>query len=244
MPEPEFVSSARIAYDYSAEQYVKFAGATISPATETPLDRALLELFVEIVSPRSKGPVLDVGCGPGRVAAFLADRGVQTHGIDVSVAMIAAARRMHPHIAFDEGTLTRLPVDDDTAAGAIYWYSIIATPPLELHDVWDELDRVLASDGHVLLAFQAGQNAAATRPEAYGSSTTLTLYHHCVEDVAASLRDCGFEVRADIRREPELEYESTQQAFLFVRRSTEHRPMRRTTDSDSLRRQTSPSSAR
>jgi SAM-dependent methyltransferase len=42
---------------------------------------------------RCRGPVLDVGCGPGRHAAALVGRGRETLGIDTCAAAIAATRR-------------------------------------------------------------------------------------------------------------------------------------------------------
>lgn len=52
----------------------------------SPADSALLD--------RCRGPVLDAGCGPGRLAAGLAARGIRCLGIDRSpVAVALAARR-------------------------------------------------------------------------------------------------------------------------------------------------------
>ncbi|ONH24451.1 methyltransferase type 11 [Pseudofrankia asymbiotica] len=42
---------------------------------------------------RCAGPTLDVGCGPGRLAAALAARGVPTLGIDVAAFAVRLARR-------------------------------------------------------------------------------------------------------------------------------------------------------
>ena len=49
-----------------------------------PGDRALLD--------RCAGPTLDIGCGPGRLAAALAASGVPALGIDVSPAAVHLAR--------------------------------------------------------------------------------------------------------------------------------------------------------
>jgi SAM-dependent methyltransferase len=40
-----------------------------------------------------RGPVLDVGCGPGRLTVALTDRGVPTLGVDISRAAVARVRR-------------------------------------------------------------------------------------------------------------------------------------------------------
>jgi SAM-dependent methyltransferase len=51
---------------------------------ESPGDAGLLA--------RCRGPVLDVGCGPGRLAATLMSRGVPALGVDVAPAAVALAR--------------------------------------------------------------------------------------------------------------------------------------------------------
>jgi SAM-dependent methyltransferase len=47
----------------------------------------------ERVLERARGPVLDVGCGPGRHVHALARRGVLAVGIDISPVAVALARR-------------------------------------------------------------------------------------------------------------------------------------------------------
>jgi SAM-dependent methyltransferase len=47
----------------------------------------------ERVLERARGPVLDVGCGPGRHVHALARRGVLAVGVDVSPVAVALARR-------------------------------------------------------------------------------------------------------------------------------------------------------
>ncbi|MBB5868079.1 SAM-dependent methyltransferase [Allocatelliglobosispora scoriae] len=42
---------------------------------------------------RCTGPTLDIGCGPGRLAAALAQRGVPTLGVDVNQTAVRLARR-------------------------------------------------------------------------------------------------------------------------------------------------------
>jgi len=53
-------------------------------AAADEVDQALLD--------RATGPVLDVGCGPGRLVRELRDRGVDALGVDISPTAIALAR--------------------------------------------------------------------------------------------------------------------------------------------------------
>lgn len=210
------MTSAQAVYDASASRYVESVGITIGTATEGPIDRALLFAFVEFVANGRQGQVADVGCGPGRVAAVLAAHGLDAIGIDPSVAMLEEARRAHPHIDFREGCLDDLPVEAESLTGAICWYSIIHTPPERLDDAFDELRRVLEIGGHLLLAFQAGVGDAVHRTDAHGTGLPLTSYRHKIEDVTRRLDRAGFEVHATAQRAPELEHESTMQAFVIA----------------------------
>ncbi|MFF1542647.1 class I SAM-dependent methyltransferase [Streptomyces sp. NPDC058291] len=73
---------------------------TASPAAATDLLALDVERFCAApdaadtdVLHRCTGPVLDVGCGPGRLVAALAARGMTALGVDVSPAAVARTRR-------------------------------------------------------------------------------------------------------------------------------------------------------
>jgi len=70
--------------------------------------------------------------------------------------MVAVARRAHPDLRFDEGSMTALDLADGVLGGIVAWYSIIHTPPQRLPVTFTEFHRVLGPGGHLLLAFQAG----------------------------------------------------------------------------------------
>lgn len=215
MAGDEHVTSARAVYDASAEWYLGFVGTELSSATEDAVDRSLLVAFGELVAELPPAPVADVGCGPGRVAALLSRLGVDVVGIDVSTAMLAAARSAHPQIPFEEGRLDRLPFVDGSLSGVVCWYSIIYTPPQHLDRAFAEASRVLRPGGQVLLAFQAGAGEGVERVGAQGTTHTLTSYRHGVDDVTDRLEAAGFEVHTTALRVPRLDHESAHQAFVI-----------------------------
>lgn len=223
MTEPEHLAAARAVYDATAEEYAQSVGTEVSATFEGPIDRAVLAAFVELVSQSALGSVVDVGCGPGRVAAFLATRGVDVVGVDPSPAMLAVARAAHPRIRFDDGALDTLPFPNRSLVGAVCWYSIIHTPPEHLGRGFAELERVLVPGGHLLVAFQGGDGRSVVRPDAYGTGLTLTSYRHSAADVAAHLTASGFDVRTTIVREAELDHESTPQVFILARTAPDRR---------------------
>jgi ubiquinone/menaquinone biosynthesis C-methylase UbiE len=215
MSDEDHVATARAVYERAVSRYVQFVGTEISSATEGPIDRSLLVAFVELIKRHTVARVADVGCGPGRVAAFMAERGLDVVGVDVSPAMLAVARTAHPHIKFEEGQLDALPIEAGELAGAVCWYSIIYTPPDRLAEAFDELTRVLIPGGYVLLAFQA-EGEPVHRADAHGTHLPLTSYRHSVQEVAGSLEDTGFKIYATVLRAAELEDETTSQGFVIA----------------------------
>lgn len=121
------VSTTRAVYDATAGAYVETIGTELNPAFEGPIERALLHAFVELVGTAAR-PVADLGCGPGRVAAFLARRGVAAVGLDLSPGMVAAGRKAHDDLPLGAADLRRLPLPDRSLDGAVCWYSVIHTP--------------------------------------------------------------------------------------------------------------------
>lgn len=217
MVEPSPGELTIAAYDATAPLYAAAIGTEISAAIEAPLDRALLGAFVELVAP-AHGLIADIGCGPGRVAAFLAARGQRVLGIDPSQGMLAVAAAAHPDLEFGLGRLHDLPLADGSLAGAVCWYSIIHTPPDALAAAFDELARVLAPAAHLLVAFQAGGGDIVHRDSVQGVAVSMTNYRHDTDLVVEQLAAAGLAVRARAVRDAQGAHESTPQAFLIARR--------------------------
>jgi ubiquinone/menaquinone biosynthesis C-methylase UbiE len=213
----DHVATARDVFNLSAQTYVDFVGTELSPATEGPIDRSLLEAFAELVGRQVVKLVADIGCGPGRVAEFLASRGLEVIGVDVSDALLSIARAAHPSIDFRLGQLDALPIKAGVLAGAVCWYSIIFTPLERLGESFVELARVLIPGGFVLLAFQS-EGEPVHRQGALGTHLSLTSYRHGVQEVAVHLKEAGFDVYATVLRAPELEHETTSQGFVIAAR--------------------------
>jgi ubiquinone/menaquinone biosynthesis C-methylase UbiE len=214
--DPE-LAATRASYDATADLYVSSIGTEISDSIEAELDRSLLEDFAARFSHR--GPVADLGCGPGRVAAFLGARGVDVVGVDLSVGMLQVGRGAHPDLPFAVGDLAALPLADRSLDGAVGWYSIIHTEPDRLDAVFNEMARVLVPEGQVLLAFQAGSGERLHRTAIQGTPVTLTNHRHDPNDVLQRLTRSGFEVLSCVVREPELAHETAPQAFVSCRKS-------------------------
>ncbi|WP_241703997.1 class I SAM-dependent DNA methyltransferase [Leifsonia shinshuensis] len=208
---------ARIAYDLVAEGYAALLDGELE---RLPLERAMLTAFLEQVEAGGGGPIADLGCGPGRVAGFLAGIGADMRGIDLSPGMIAVARRDHPAIPFEVASMAELPFGDGELAGALAWYSIIHVPQ-DLQDaVFAEFARALRPGGMLLLAFQVsedGDEDIVHLRQAYGHEIDLRTRRQSPARVERRLAEAGFAQLAQLVREP-IASEKSRQAFLLARR--------------------------
>lgn len=212
MTTADFLDTTRSSYDTLAVDYAaKFENEIAAKV----MDRVALTAFAELVG---DGRVLDLGCGPGRIAAYLAEKGVDVFGIDLSPGMVEVARKLHPHLRFEVGTMTALDLADGSVAGICAWYSIVHVPDGHLPAALAELHRVLEPGGHVVLAFQVGDETGE-RTEAFGHEVALTFHRRPPERVAGLLAAAGLPVRATLVREPEP-FEKVPQAYLFAQKVT------------------------
>jgi SAM-dependent methyltransferase len=209
-----FLDTTRASYDRIAEDYAKRYRAAL---TEVPFERAMLAAFAELVLGAGGGLVADIGSGPGHVTEYLNRLGLTMFGVDLSPGMLAVARRAYPALRFDAGTMTALDLPDGALAGVVAFYSIIHIPTDRLGQVFAEFHRVLAAGGHVLLAFQRGDEPGH-RCEAFGHEIALDFYLRQPELVAELLTQAGFAVRAQLVREPDPPDEKAPRVILLARK--------------------------
>ncbi len=74
------------------------------------------DLVAALVGAPGGLPVLDAGCGTGRVAIELARRGYDTVGVDVDADLLARAREKAPTLDVDRGGSGRPAGHDRTGA--------------------------------------------------------------------------------------------------------------------------------
>jgi trans-aconitate methyltransferase len=85
--EAQQLAEIAATYDRVVDDYVE---NVFDELKDKPLDRQLLDRFALRV--RRLGTACDLGCGPGQVARYLHERGAKVQGIDLSPALVKAAR--------------------------------------------------------------------------------------------------------------------------------------------------------
>lgn len=104
------------------------------------------------------GPVVEVGCGPGHVTAYLAEAGADAFGLDLSPGMVAEARSRFPDGSYEVGDLRRLmrPTYGAGWAAVLAWYSLIHLAASELPEALAALTRPLLPGGWLVIGLHAG----------------------------------------------------------------------------------------
>jgi len=88
--------------------------ATTYHRTLLPVTRLLIEPLLDGAAVAPGTRVLDVGSGPGYVAAAAADRQATPVGVDIATGMVALARTLHPRVEFFQGDAERLEFTDNS----------------------------------------------------------------------------------------------------------------------------------
>lgn len=188
-PHPDVVPStdeqvlatlAAVAADYADEHADAFEAASF--------ERWLLSEVVR----EARGPVVEVGCGPGHTTAFLVAQGADAQGLDFSPAMLEQARARHPGVRFSQGDQRHLmrPEGASGWAAVVSWFSLVYETPEQLPQTVAALARPLAADGVLVIGTLTG-GGLRHATEWFGHEVDLTIVKHSRESVVAAMQQAG-----------------------------------------------------
>lgn len=205
----------RATYDTVARRY---ADEIATELDDKQFDREFLDRFAERVA---EGHVVELGAGPGHVAAYLQARGVDISALDLSSAMVDEAKRLFPGLQAVVGDMLDLPYVNGSLSGVIAFYSIIHFSDAQLEQAFKEMARVVRIGGYVALAFHVGDETVH-REQWWDMPVVLDSRFLPVDLVTRLLAKAGLEVSSVEEREPyapDIEYQS-RRAYLIAAKPT------------------------
>lgn len=205
-------------YDKVAAEYAR---RFLDEQAKKPADQQMLAHFADEV--RGKGPVCDLGCGPGQIAAWLNEHcGLdEVMGIDLSPCFIAEAQRLHPQIEFQQGDMLHLDVADNSWAGATAFYCLIHIPHAQIVDALKEIKRALKPGGVLLLTFHIGSEILHV-DKFFEQEVSMDFVLFEPQEMEGYLKAAGYErIETTVRDPyaPEIEHQS-HRAYIFARKSS------------------------
>jgi SAM-dependent methyltransferase len=124
-------------------------------------------IFFQHFARQSNGPVLEVGCGTGRLLLPLVEAGIDVTGVDASPAMLALARRkLGERVALVEGDMrtVQLPGRYALIIISINTFMHLLTTADQLAAL-SNLARHLRADGQLFIDLPAGDELAHQDPD-------------------------------------------------------------------------------
>jgi uncharacterized protein YceH (UPF0502 family) len=182
-----------------------------------PFERWLLD---RVVAEAGDRPVVDAGCGPGHVTAYLAAAGADASGIDLVPEMIEQARARFPGVDYEVGDLTRLlrPGHADGWGAVLGWYSHLHLAASEFPAAVAALARPLASGGVLVLGGHAGHQVRRMTTW-FGHDVTLDFVSRDPADVVAAVTAAGLvDVEWYLRGALAARGETTDRFYVLARR--------------------------
>jgi SAM-dependent methyltransferase len=183
-------------YDRIAQEYSRRSGDDGSSPEFLAWRAGLLD---------SEGPLVDLGCGPGRDLAAFAAAGIPCLGVDLSAGMLAvAARRRLPVV---RGDLRAPPLRLGSAATLYSCAALLHVPREQVPATLRAWRDLLRPGGQMHLSTSLGEGEgwelvpyAADRGPRSGERLERWFVHHELDALLADITQAGFAIdRADTR---------------------------------------------
>jgi SAM-dependent methyltransferase len=172
MPEPFDAAAIRAAYNVTAGDY---AEAFSDDLLRLPTDREVLDSFAHRLGEDSL--VLDLGCGPGQVGQYVAQRGLRVAGLDLAFRMLLVARRRTGNSNLACGDILSTPFRSESFSGVVAFHSIHHLRRSAFGRALIEIRRILKPAGLFVVATHLGES------EVYSSE----FLGHQIETIGGTL---------------------------------------------------------
>ena len=205
----------RRTYDAVAEEYAAAFGDDLE---RLPLDRQVLDDVAGAAIPGLA--MVDLGCGPAQVGGYLEAAGKRVIGVDISLQLLAVARRRNITVPFVCGDIRSLPLRDQSCGGVVAFYSLPFLPRPLLPVAMAEIRRVLAPGGTIAVATHLGEGKLRGANEWMGHQVEpLVVVLYTSDELEQAVVEAGFVVDTARFREPLPHEHEGQRIYL-----TAHRP--------------------
>jgi len=180
---------------------------------DKPLDRKLYDLFADKIE--TNGECVELGCGPGEIAVYLHNYGLNIQAIDKSDEMIKLAKKLNSKIEFSIDDVFDLSFESNTFAGVAAPFLIVNFDDEEIDKSIKEMNRILKMNGSLLISFHIGEDEELAFDDFFESGNKIVFKLHRVEKIKKIIEENGFKITESVSKEP-YEGEQTTRAFIYA----------------------------
>lgn len=137
---------ASLVYDKIADHY---ANAFSNPSEH-------IDDFLALLPKNAK--ILDVGCGFGVDSGYMASKGFDVVGVDLSKEMLRLAKQKFPQIDFRQQDIRDLDFPIESFDGILASCSLIHIPKKDVPALLKKFHKILKKDGAIYIALQGGKS--------------------------------------------------------------------------------------
>lgn len=156
--------------------------------------------FLNLVN--KNGRILDVGCGPGKDSHYIASKGFEVVGVDLSEEMIKIAKKNFPRIDFRIMDMRELSFEPNSFDGIFVAFSFIHLPKKEVSGVLIKLYELLKGGGSIYIAVQEDESKEIFLTEPLKSDEKIFLNLFSTEEIKFLIKRAGFSIIAEHKRKP------------------------------------------
>ena len=171
-------------YDRNTQSY--------SESNKSPAD--FIDEFLGYLRSNKGKTVLDLGSGPGVNAGYMASKGFQVVGIDISEKMVELAKKRYPHVEFRLGDMTKLTFPADSFDGILASYSLIHLTKDVVAFVLAKLYEILRPGGLIYISIQSGDSTQGFFSHPLIPVDKVFLNIFAKEEIFGLLSKHGFEI--------------------------------------------------
>lgn len=165
---------------------------------------------------RKGGKILDAGCGPGVDVTYIASRGFDVIGIDLSEKMLEIAKRKNPRIYFQKADMRKLNFKPNTFDGIIASFSLIHISKKDVNKTVDNFYKLLKPRGVIYIGIQEGKSQEIFLAEPLKPDEKIFLNIISAKEIKEILTKAGFIVLDEFSRPAENKEEFNFNKFVVM----------------------------
>ena len=164
-----------------------------------------LDKFLELLPSPAK--ILDVGCGTGTDSNFVASKGHQVVGVDLSEEMLNIAKSSFPQIDFRLEDMRDIDFSKNQFDGIIASCSLIHIPKKDVPKTLRQFSKLLKPKGIIYLQLQSGPSEEVFVKEPFKPDEKLFLNIISLDEIKKLLTGAGFRTVFQLQRPPKSKEE-------------------------------------